>query len=235
MNGQEQRWGTTSCAWRTSLLHRIVSLTSGAGYSCYSCFSLFPFPKLERVRAPDQNVLQKFVSWPQAFQCTKGRAMCVIPAWLCAYTSQVGSSGERYITVKVVWGGRKASLCFAPAFLCDCSQVREGFSKPFFARFLQLCPSKNATPNVSAFALYLQTEILCLLSWIEALCNFRVLLLCVWTAPNNMGPHWSWGFPVIFLLLCAAGSVLVFFSCAEEQRLQLSMLVTHGPFCIWIW
>lgn len=56
---------------------------------------------------------------------------------------------------------------------CSCLLVRlqssQGFSKPLLARFLQLGPFKNPTPDVSAFALYLQTEIPCLLSLIEAL------------------------------------------------------------------
>lgn len=51
--------------------------------------------------------------------------MCIIPACPCAYAIQVGSLGEQYVTAEVVRGGKKTSLCFAPAFLCGCSQVRD--------------------------------------------------------------------------------------------------------------
>lgn len=160
--------------------------------------------------------------------------MCIIPACPRAYAIQVGSSGEQCVTVEVVRGGRKGSLCFAPAFLHGCSRVRDfpnlflpGFcSWAILKTILLMCLLSLSIYKRKYFVSYLE---LMLFAASEYSCSVSGQLPTTWV-------HIGAGASLWFCYSYVQPGVSWFASAVlEEKRVQLSMLLVCGPAFIWIW
>lgn len=143
-----------------------------------------------------------------------------VSSLLDSVRNQVGSSGEWHFTVKVSWRGKQVSASLPP-FLCDCRQLIEGFSEPLLMCLLSLPMGKW-----EYFVSYLKLKLFASSQFSHSVSG---QLPRTWIPIRAGASLW------FFSLSCAARSVLVSFSCAEEGRVQFRMLVTRGPACIWIW
>lgn len=164
-----------------------------------------------------KNVLQQAESWPQSFPYAKVRAMWVISAWLVRTPAKQGpQENDTALWKSYEEVERQVSTLLLP------SCVTAGKSERDFARFLQLSPSKNPTPKVSAFTLLSTNGNTFVFSYLELQLFAASKLSC--SVSGQLPTMW---------VLNGAGAFLKFSYSYVPDRCLVAAVPEMGPVDVW--